>query len=457
MNSLQGYLLQVRQACLPGCDAGDQQPSRYLLLAVLVFLVALLVRSWGNLITPGLYMEDAGHYFNLYYGGKRSFAAVLQQPNGYYNILNNAVAWGAAKMDVRVQPLLYHLFSLGLGLAVAVCLTFSGLIRTRALLIVTPLALGLSGMNHIFYYVSLTFQMYNVVVLLLCLFFLSAPRTWAGTGALALLAALLIWSGPYSVVAVPVAVLYLLLFPFDKKGVLACWILVCTLGYTLFLEGGLIRFQNILDPTTRELMLSVLFGRVLGLELFGEVTGVRIGLMLAALAGIFFSFRRDWGYLKISLLLVAIIVASLAPLFLSNKILLYQRVFPCHIYVAQFFWVFFVLFTLDSFVQRQTRNQQVKAVASALAVLALVLTDNLRHPDRGAITLMPKVSAFVRAIHEAEQLALEEKKQYLVLRTENIAPGPLYPRVRVGSRSTSAKRLTAARVSLPTGNEFIAD
>lgn len=456
MLSLQGWLLQVRRACLPARGAGEQRSSRYLLLAVLVFLAALLVRSWDNLVTPGLYMEDAGHYFNMYYGGKRSLSFLLQHPNGYYNILNNAVAWAASKMDVRVQPALYHAFSVGLGLAVAVCLSFSGLIRNRALLVVTPLALGLSGMNHIFYYVSLTFQMYNVVVLLLCVYFLPAPKTWIGTAWLALATGLLIWSGPYSVVAVPVGMLYLLLFPFDKKAVLVCWILVCTLCYTMSVEGGLIQWRNILDPSVQQLMLSTLFGRIFLLDLFGEVHGAQIGLILAAFVGVFYSFRRDLYFLKTGILLLAIIGASLAPLFLSNKIMFYQRVFPCHIYIAQFFWVFFVLYALDSLLARQTSHRLAKGVACALAVGSVVLVDNLRHPDKGAITLMPKVPAFVRAVHEAEQLGLEKNNQYIVLSTENIAPGPIYPRVRVGSSRWSARRVPAARITLPTGNEFIA-
>lgn len=454
--ALQEYLLQARRASLPDLAGGNGQQARYLLLAVLVFLTALLVRSWDNLVTPGLYMEDAGHYFNMYYGGKRSLFFILQHPNGYYNILNNVVAWAASKMDVRVQPVLFHTFSLSLGLVVAVCMTFSGLIRHRALLVITPLALGLSGMNHIFYYVSLTFQMYNVVVLLLCIYFLPAPKTWTGTVWLALATGLLIWSGPYSVVAVPIAVLYLLLFPFDKKAVLVCWIVVCALGYTVSVEGGLIQWRNILDPSTQQLILSTLFGRIVLLDLFGEVHGVQIGLILAAFAGVYYYFRRDLFFLKTSVLLLAIIGASLAPLFLSNKIIFYQRVFPCHIYIAQFFWVFWVLYALDSLLARQNTHRLAKGLACALAVAAVVQVDNQRHPDKGAITLMPKVPAFVRAIHEAEQLGLEKTNQYIVLSTENIAPGPIYPRVRVGSSRLSARRVPAASISLPTGNEFIA-
>jgi hypothetical protein len=427
----------------------------WLLLGILLYLAVLALRSWANLSQPGLYMEDAGHYFNSYYGGQRQLAFILQHPNGYYNILNNLVAWLAAKGDVRLQPLFYHLFSLGTGVSVAVCLACTGLVRSRAVLLVTPLALGLSGMNHIFYHVSLTFQMYNVVVLLLCLLFFPPPKTCAGTLGLALVAGLLIWSGPYSVVAVPAALLVLLLFPWDRKAILCAWIVVCTLWYTTALEGGLIRFQNILSPAVQEMILSTLFGRILLFDLVPAPLFLQVLLPLALITGLFFLLRRETTYLKLSLVLFAIIVLSLAPLFLSQKIMLYQRVYPCHIYIAQFFWVFYLLFSLDLVLRRQQTHRAFKGMLAALAVAVFVFADNLRHPDKGFIQPMDKVPAFVRAVHAAEQLRLEERNQYLVLRTQNIDPRAAPVSVRVGSRRHSATMADATVLPADSGREFI--
>ncbi|MDX9835852.1 MAG: hypothetical protein RBT36_11680 [Desulfobulbus sp.] len=455
MHSLKESFLSWRRAPLLGEPADWRRLWPWLLLGITLYLVALAVRSWSNLSQPGLYMEDAGHYFNSYYGGRRYLSFILQHPNGYYNILNNLVAWLAAKADVRLQPLLYHLFSLGLGLTVAICLACTGLVRSRAVLAVTPLALGLSGMNHIFYHVSLTFQMYNVVVLLLCLLFLPTPKTWTGTLCLAVLAALLIWSGPYSVVAVPAALLCLLFFPVDKKTVLYAWIVVCTLWYTTALEGGLIRFRNILSPEVQEMILTVLFGRILLFDALHAPLFLQVILPLALVAGLFFLLRRETSYLKTSLVLFAIIILSLAPLFLSQKILLYQQVYPCHIYIAQFFWVFYLLFSLDLLLRRQQSRRALKGVVCALAVAGFVLFDNLRHPEKGFIQPMDKVPAFVRAVHAAEQLGLKEHNQYLVLRTENVDPRAAPASVRVGSRHHSA--IMAPLDSLPAGTdrEFI--
>ncbi|WP_297953765.1 hypothetical protein [uncultured Desulfobulbus sp.] len=456
MHSLQKTLLDWRRAPLFATSPDWRRLWPWLGLGILLYLAALTLRSWANLSQPGLYMEDAGHYFNSYYGGRRQLSFILQHPNGYYNVLNNLVAWLAAKADVRLQPLLYHLFSLGMGVGVAVCLACTGLVRSRAMLLVTPLALGLSGMNHIFYHVSLTFQMYNVVVLLLCLLFFPPPKTWAGTLGLALVAAVLIWSGPYSVVAVPAALLVLLLFPWDRKAVLCSWIVVCTLWYTTALEGGLIRFRNILDPTIQEMILSTLFGRVLLFDLLPAPIVLQVLLPLALVAGLFVLLRRETTYLKLSLVLFAIIVLSLAPLFLSQKILLYQRVYPCHIYIAQFFWVFFLLHSLDLVLRRQRTGQAFTGLLAALAVAVFVFADNRRHPDKGFIQPMDKIPAYVRAVHAAEQLRLEEHKQYLVLRTQNIDPRAAPASVRVGSRRHSATMADATVLPADGGREFIA-
>ena len=455
MYSLQKLFLDWRHAPIFDKAPDWRRLWPWLALGILFYLAALALRSWANLSQPGLYMEDAGHYFNSYYGGRRYLSFILQHPNGYYNILNNLVAWLAAKGDVRLQPLIYHLFSLGMGVSVAVCLACTGLVRSRALLLVTPLALGLSGMNHIFYHVSLTFQMYNVVVLLLCLLLFPPPKSWTATGCLALLAALLIWSGPYSVVAVPAALLCLLLFPWDRKAVLCAWIVVCTLWYTTALEGGLIRLQNILNPQVQEMILTTLFGRVLLLDSLSASLMVQIALGLMLAAGPLVLLRREVGYVKISLVLFTIIVLSLAPLFLSQKILLYQQVYPCHIYIAQFFWVFYLLISLDRLLARQERSRALKGALLALAVFVFVFADNRRHPDKGFIQPMDKVPAYVRAVHAAEQLGLEEHNQYLVLRTQNIDPRAAPASVRVGSRRRSATMADATVLPVDGGREFI--
>lgn len=452
---LKEYILQFRRVKLFAPGDPPENRKALVLISVVLFVCAFCLRSWDNLVNPGLYMEDAGHYFNSYYGVKRYFSFVLQHPNGYYNILNNVVAWAASRLDVRLQPLSYHVFALSLGLVVATSLAWSGVIRNKFMLVVAPLALGLSGMNHIFYFTTLTFQMYNVVVLLLCLFYYPAPKTWGGAIGLMVLATLLIWSGPYAVVALPVAVLYLLCFEFDKKGAVCSWIILCTLWYTSSLQGGMIRFDNILDPDLRRTIIEVLFGKVFLLDLGGTINPIKVVAVLAGFAGLFFGLRHDIRYLKIAGLTLSTIVLSLAPLFLSEKILLYQRVFPCHLYIATFFWVFFLLCSLDALLQRLRSYRASVGALLAVAVALVVWLDNSKHPDKGAIAVMRQIPAFVDAIYQVEQLHLERDNLYAVVCAENIDPRAAPAKVRVGSRRRSAKPAPPERFGLLLENPYI--
>lgn len=425
-----------------------------LLLTVSFYLIALGIRSWDNLLHPGLYMEDATHYFNIYYGGSRYFSFILQHPNGYYNILNNVVAWAASMLDVRLQPLTYHIFSLSMGMLTACSMLFSGLINNRSIILITPIVLGLSGMNHIYYYTSLTFQMYNVVVVLLC--FLLYPPTTTIPGLIILLttSTLLIWSGPYSVVAVPVSLLLLLMFKNGIKSRFLVWVILCALTYSASVGESMIRLQNLLDPYICKILVTTLFERVFFLDLLGTISFLKLFFFCSLLLVIFFSLRKDTQYLKISLVLFAIITGSMAPLFLSIKFVLYQTVFPCHIYISQFFWLFFILYTLDKLITLWSTVPVINLIIPLILVL-IVWVDNVRHPAKRYKKIMTNIPPFLETIHNAEQLQLAEKNEYVVVKTDNVIPGALNPMVRVGSLQPDAKRLKRKDITISSGYIFI--
>lgn len=425
-------------------------------VAIILFLVVLILRSYTNLLHPGLYMEDATHYFNNYYGGFRPFDFVLQHPNGYYNVLNNFVAWLTAHLDVRMQPLSYHAFSVVMGIATATCILFSGLLRTRSLLVIAPLVLGLSGMNHIYYYITLTFQMYNVVILLLLLLFFPVPKSSLSLLFQSLLATLLVWSGPYSVVALPVSLLFLILFRNWKKSVLHCIVIANVLLYTLSLRESTVQFLNIFNESILNIAASVLFERIFFLELLGSITFFKVCSFFLLLALTLYALRKDRFYCKLSLVLFAIIVGSLAPLFLSIKFPLYMTVFPCHVYISQFFWLFFLLFTADRFLLQERRWLGIRLVLP-IAFLCTVIVDNVSHPDKHSNPIMAKVPSFVRTIYLVEQLELGKNNQYVVLKTDNVIPIHLPPMVRVGSLRKDAKQLGKDDITIPAGREFILD
>ena len=401
-------------------------------------------------------MEDAVHYFNAYYGGKRYFSTIFQHPNGYYNVLNNFVAWLTSQQDVRYQSLLYHLFSLTTGFTVASCLLFSRLIKTPAILLVMPLTLGLSGMNHIYYHVSLTFQMYNVVILLLALLLFPPPKTWAGCFILSLLAALLIWSGPYSVIALPISLLLIVFFKDCKKNVFLSIVIITTLFYLLSVEGGMLRLGNIFDPWLRHTLYTVLFQKIFFLDLLGSLNLFKVFFFLTAYLFVHFYLRKDYFFLKMSLILLALILASLAPLFLSKKILLYRTYFPCHIYIGQFFWLFFILFSLDRIaLNRNLFTSKMSWLVIVLFFSAVTLYDQKLHPEKGYRKIMVTIPGFLDAIYQAEQLNLDKENTYVVIKTDNIVPGTLHPMVRVGSLRHDAVRLGRKDIPFQHGKEFI--
>jgi hypothetical protein len=450
--ALRSFLARQCYSSSPGIVFSE---SRSVLIAALVlFSAAFLARSWQNVTNPGLYMEDASHYFNLYYGVQREFSFILQRPNGYYNIINNLVAWITGHFDVRLQPLTYHLFALLMGIITATNLLFSGLLRNHSILLTVPIVLGLSGMNHIYYYNTLTFQMYNVVVVLLCLLFYPAPRSRSVGILQCLIAMLLIWSGPYSVVALPVSIMFLILFRNGSKTMLFVIVIINVILYSLSVRESTIRFYNILDEGIRRIATHVLFEKVFFLDLFGKLSLFKVLVFFFLFASVVYLLRKNVFYLKVSCLLFVIILSALAPLFLSVKFLLYQTVLPCHLYISIFFWLLFLLFTADQILLLVGSRYRLYLILPVL-FFSVVLIDNIRHPAKGYREVMAKVPAFVQTIHQLEQLELAKDNTYVVVKTENVISNYMPPMVRVGSQRPDARRLGREDIKLESGKEFI--
>ena len=88
----------------------------------------------------------------------------------------------------------------------------TGIFKNKYIIFIAPFLLGLSGLNHIFYYVTLTYQIYILVILLLTLLFWEPIKNNVLNFLFFLLLSLLIWSGPYSVLTVPAAGCLILFF-----------------------------------------------------------------------------------------------------------------------------------------------------------------------------------------------------------------------------------------------------
>lgn len=405
-------------------------------LSLLLYFAIVLTRSWSNFSQPGLYAEDSAHYFNFYYGNIRTLADIFQNPNGYYNLYNNLVALLIAKVDILLQPFCYQAVCLMLCFATIGAFSFSGLLRSRPLLFIAPFFLGLTGLNHLYYYISLTFQMYMVVVLLLVLLLYQSPDTLLGRICLFFLCVFLIWSGPYSVLIVPFGVVFLVLFR-GRELQLAGLVLV-TVGYTLSVTESTIMLANILSPDIWMLWIRTLITDIYFLGLKDSVNIEKVVLVFGSLGLLFLVLREDDFFLRMSLVLAVLIISSLAPLFLSNKYLLYRTIYPCHILIGQFLWIIYLLFAADRLLMRLPRWRLATGTILASIIVVLIVYDNYENPDKFRVPVMSTMPRFLQAVKQAEGQDLASRGKQVVVVTKGTSVFKVA--AVVGDRHAKAKR-----------------
>lgn len=389
------------------------QEYRWLLLAAcLCFTVAIVVRSWPNYLTPGLYVEDNSHYFNHFYGSTRGLQDLLHTPNGYHNILNNLLAFLVAGLDVRVQPVMYLSLATIFAVMAVMALPCTGLLRNRYIVFIAPFLLGLSGLNHIFYFITLTYQIYVLVILLICLLFWEPLRTHRANILFFALMSLLIWSGPYSVLVAPFSLCFILFFRGKTPLLLALTVVVVL--YTLSVSNNMILLRNLWKPAIHEVWLGTLVDKVFFMGMAGPFSVKKLIFCLGFFFALLAIFRRDRFYLKIACLLLVLINSSLAALFLSKKYMISLRILPCYLVIAQFFWLVFLLFTADRLLALRRSWYHGGLVVALLAAL-FIYRDNTLHPEKGSFPTMPKLAEFLQLVHDREQLDLAGENRGLVL------------------------------------------
>ena len=228
-----------------------REPFRpaWALAGVGLLVVCLLLRSWPSLTRPGLFVEDAV-LFSHYYGHTRPVSDIFASHIGqrYLTVVADFFAWAWAWADVRWQPWLYQWTGLVLAVASVATVSFSGLVRNRVLLLVCPLALGLTGLNHLYYYNTLIYTMYTGVLMLLALLFYPPPQSVRSFVVQALLLALLPWSGPYSLLALPAALFLFVCTANRTRRVLLAVTVLSTLAYFATVSGSTVQLVNLLRP-----------------------------------------------------------------------------------------------------------------------------------------------------------------------------------------------------------------
>lgn len=389
-----------------------QENQWVLFSSVVLFVIAVVWRSWPLYVNPNLFVEDTNHYFNYFYGNVRDYSSLFYKPNGYINILDNLIGKWVAHADVRVQPYLYAYIGTLIAVLASISLSFSGIFKNKYIIFIAPFLLGLSGLNHIFYYVTLTYQIYVLVILLLTLLFWEPIKNNVVNFFFFLLLSLLIWSGPYSVLTIPAACCLILFFRGKVKLMLA--LIVVTIAYTSSVNESTIWLHNILNEDIRYLWRNLLISRVILMDLGGAYSFTKLVVIVIAFAVIGYSFRKDRFYLKIAFILFGLINGALAAYLLSKKIALYLTVLPCHLVIAQFLWMALVLFTVDRFL---TRNQKwcYAGPTAFLLIGAFIVYDNVTMPDKRMAPVMKNLPVFLQEIYKNEQLPLVENNEKVII------------------------------------------
>lgn len=421
---------------------------------LLLLLVVVLIRSWHTLVQPAFAVEDS-LLFSQYYGAVQPLADVVQSHFGqsYVTLVSNGLAWLYALADVRLLPYLYQWTGFVFSMAAACCLFFSGLIRSRVVLLFGPLLMGLTAINHIYYWDTLIYVMYTAVILLLALM-VCLVRVRAALVILLLpLLLILPWAGPYSVLVVPTGAALLLLHKQPGINRLALiGVLVSTAAYFLTVRSDTVQLAHLKKLGVIRYYLQALLDRVIFIGQFDRVSPWFWPIIILLVGVSFYLFRRDRYFIKHSLVFFGIIISSLALFYLSIKFPLYRFPNECHLVISLYFWCFFMLYAVDRWFTIYGCGT-IGGIVFPVLLLLLVGADNIRHPQKYGVTLPEGAQAFVEDVHAIEQLPLKADKTYVVLRLINPKMPFFQTTAIVGSREKDARRLAAS--DLPTAHRSV--
>ncbi|MCI5222795.1 MAG: hypothetical protein D3924_09030 [Candidatus Electrothrix sp. AR4] len=441
------------------CDATGRW--KWFFSGCLLLVTVNLLRSWSTFSSIGLHMED-GLLFSRYYGN----ALPITDIDGYFfgqpykMVVTSFFAWIFAHFDVRSQPYMYLWTGFIWGTSAACCFFASGLIRSRPVLLIGPLLVGLVGLNHIYYYNTLIFVMYTCLAVLLALFFHPAPKTIFSTLLFFIAFLFLPWAGPYSVAVIPAALLLLILFwkDIEKK---KRWLLLlsCSSAFVYYLNvrrgtSNIMGLQNISIVKT---YFSTLLERIIFFDQFSNVSPWFWLLFLGVVGGSFVHFRKDVVFLKNSLVMLAVLFGSFAVFYLSSKYPAYIHPKPCHSFLSSFFWCIYLLYLTDHFFQVYG-EKKLTAVVFSILVCAFIFVDNKKFSYRHKVKHpLPDTGAYVAAIHTMEQEELEKNNQYVVMIQYGFPYVLLRPQVQVGSRSQDALQIFRRNLPADLKPNFVAE
>lgn len=318
--------------------------------------------------------------------------------------------------------------------------------------------MGMTAMNHIYYFSTTIYVMYMGVIILLALPFFATPGNIGSTAIWFSLMLLLPWSGPYSVIAVPVVLAMILLFPDDKKKWLLLLVgLLSTLAYFLFaVEDSSSKITFLKNWWIIKLFFHVLLDKIIFMKQFDYVEPWLWLPVLLAILLCFFLFHKDKYYIRFSLVMFGIIISSLALFFLSSKFPSYKVTSDCHRVISLYFWCFYLLYTADRFFIGYGWGKISSALLTA-AVLFLILYDNHRFPRKRWIEGIPDSREFLSAVRQLETVQLDNQNAHIIVQLDNYQKPYFLPKAMIGNRHKNSIQLTSDQVPPEKRSRFILD
>ena len=437
------------------CRLSRQKNRKWMFVGSMLLLALAAARSWANFMHPGLYVEDSLHYFNVYFGADQPLSEIFRKPNHYLVLGTNFIAWAVAKLDVMWQPYVYLGFAILFAWISASMIVFSGLFKNRYVILLAPALLGLVGFNHLYYWVTLTYQIFNAVILLLALMYFPTPETGMRKAGWMIAATILIWSGPYSVLVLPLALVMLAFRMYPEKRYLLIYVIVCVLFYYATLNGGTTDIFALFRNNVRQVhFASVLFEQVWFMGWFGDLTVGKVVLWLFAMTSVFYFMRKDVDYLRVSLSLLMISVVNLAIYFMSSKYMTIDY-WPNHVFISQYFWLVFILYTFDRASTRFQLNR-LWSVMFLVAFAIIIYADNAANPEKRYKAIQTHIPDYLGTVSHYEsldgQLQRDNKKLVIEAPAYDFIVGP---KVVIGSKRADARLVGNKELKDDYGKEFI--
>ena len=165
----------------------------------------------------------------------------------------------------------------------------------------------------------------------------------------------------------------------------------------------MIIMRNLFKPVIHRIWVDTLVSQVFFMGMKGGIGTKKVLITFAFFGTVIALLRRDYFFLKVAVLVFVIMNSTLAALFLSKKFMISLRILPCYVVIAQFFWLFFLLFTADRLLQLKKGLYHLGIVVAVLA-LVFIVRDNQFHPDKGRVAIMRSLPEFLDTIYEQEQI-----------------------------------------------------